>query len=108
MEFIDIGEEEVCDLSEDEDFIVDFTEMENNNPSEKCGLTNITRTSSNAEQDNFFQSDMDVFLDEDIESRNFLPPNYDNNEENSVHDFANSKTRVNTFKNILLIHRGKR
>ena len=42
------GEEEVCNLSDVENFIDDSTEIKNNNPSDYYGLTNVSRTLSMA------------------------------------------------------------
>lgn len=84
-------------------FIDDFTEIENNNPSDYYGSTNVTRILSSTEEDNFSQSDVDAFLEDDVEARNFLPPNYGHNKEDSVDDFVNTENRVEKFKDTLLI-----
>ena len=53
-------------------------------------------------------SSRDDFLDEDVEATIFSPPNYYYIEEDfNVDDLANSNTRVEKFKNTLLIAHGK-
>ena len=48
---------------------IDDTEIVNN-PSDYYGLTNVTRSVSDAEGDVSSQSDIDAFLDEGVEARN--------------------------------------
>ena len=51
----------------DLDNFIDDTEIENN-PSDFCGLSNVKRSLSDAEEDAFSESDIEVFLDEITEA----------------------------------------
>ena len=60
------------------------------------------------EEDAFSQSDVYAFLNDNVEARNFLSPNYFYIEYDSeVDEFENSKNRTDNFKNALLIPHGK-
>ena len=54
----------------DLDNFIDDTEIENN-PSDFCGLSNVKRSFSDAEEDAFSESDIEVFLDEITEASFF-------------------------------------
>ena len=73
----------------------DSTETENNS-SDYYSLANVTRTLSSTEKDVHSQSDIDPFLANNVEARNYLPPNY-NVEEEKVDGFSNSENKVKKF-----------
>ena len=82
-------------------FIDDSTEIESNS-SDYYGLVNVTRTHSSTKKDVHSRSDIDAFLSDNVEARNYLPPNY-NVEEEKVDGFSNSENKVQKFIDTLLI-----
>ena len=62
-----------------DNFIDDNTEIENN-LSDYYGLTNITRSISDAKKDAFSESDIEDFPDKNLEARNYCPTSEDDGE----------------------------
>ena len=67
------------------------------------GLTNVTRSASNAKEDTLSQSNISAFLDKDVEARNY----YSYSEEKKEDNFSDSNANIKEFKVTLLIPNGK-
>ena len=63
------------------------------------GLTNVTRSTSDAEEDAFSESDTNAFLDKDAEAWNNCLYSDDEKKDN----FSDSKVKIKEFKDTLLI-----
>lgn len=114
MENLDCYVDVNCDFNESEqeqendqvslnDFIDDDSETDNN-PSDYYGLTNIRRSISDAEDDAFFGSDIEEFLDENVEARNYCLTYED---EEQTEDFSQIGQKIDGFRKTLLIPEGK-
>lgn len=114
MENLDCYVDVNCDFNESEqeqendqvslnDFIDDDSETDNN-PSDYYGLTNIRRSISDAEDDAFFGSDIEEFLDESVEARNYCLTYED---EEQTEDFSQIGQKIDGFWKTLLIPKGK-
>lgn len=66
-------------------------------------LTSITRSASDAEEDAFLHSDIDAFLDQDVEARSYCLYSEDEKEDN----LSDAKAKIKKFKDTLLIRNGK-
>ena len=114
MENLDCYVDVNCDFNESEqeqendqvslnDFIDDDSETDNN-PSDYYGLTNIRRSISDAENDAFFGSYIEEFLDENVEARNYCLTYED---EEQTEDFSQIGQKIDGFRKTLLIPEGK-
>ena len=114
MENLDCYVDVNCDFNESEqeqendqvslnDFIDDDSETDNN-PSDYYGLTNIRRSISDAEDDAFFGSDIEEFLVESVEARNYCLTYED---EEQTEDFSQIGQKIDGFRKTLLIPEGK-
>ena len=72
-------------------FIDNGTEIKNN-PSDYYDLTNVIRSVFNAEEEASLQLDVDAFLNEDAEARNYCPYS----EDEKADDFSD----VKSFRNL--------
>ena len=114
MENLDCYVDVNCDFNESEqeqehdqvslnDFIDGDSETDNN-PSDYYGLTNIRRSISHAEDDAFFGSDIEEFLVESVEARNYCLTYED---EEQTEDFSQIGQKIDGFRKTLLIPKGK-
>lgn len=77
---------------------IDDTEIQNN-PSDYYCLKNVTTSVSDAERDAFSQSDVDAFMNKDVETRHYCFYSEGKKED----DFSDSKVKIEEFKDTLVI-----
>ena len=83
----DNEEEKKQDVIEKEIFKEDMSDfIDDSDPSDYYSLTNLTRTLSSVEEDSHSQYNMHIYLDNNVEARNYWPSNY-NVEEKKVDEF---------------------
>ena len=88
---------------EDKDFIDDSTQTERQ-PSDYLGLRNIKRETSCTEDDIFSQSDVEDFLDPDVETKNCADLGYVPDENDlKVDKLDHFKNRIQKFNDELFI-----
>ena len=77
-------------------------------PSDYLGLRNIERKISSLEEDAFSQSDVEDFLDPDVEARNYVHPEFDPDEDGlEVEEFKHLRNRIQKCINEIFISHGK-
>ena len=64
---------------EDKNFVDDSTQIESQ-PSAYFALKNIEGSVSSAEEDAYSHSDVDDFIDSDVEAKNYVLPGFDTEE----------------------------
>lgn len=78
---------------EDKNFIDDSKLIETQ-PSDYLNFKNFERSISSDEEEAFFQSDVDDFLDSDVEASNYLCQGIESDSELEVDDFDKLKKRI--------------